>query len=191
MTQIERIAFMLENSIMYRTVQVFLRQRNDDPNEIILSCAQTNKTERALRKLGELGYEEGPGPSKEIVVKEGQVLDIVFRGNIQCTQQSQKLRVIFNTHIKSSLDFRVEEIEKFAQKSFHTYRGFAQVLSESTHRKLHQVEHQTPGAPKKPPHVEVSTERLLMTELLINIPKVSNKSVNDTPNMCYGIYNLY
>ncbi|XP_076078607.1 uncharacterized protein LOC143048685 isoform X2 [Mytilus galloprovincialis] len=169
--QVERIAFMLEISIMYRTIQIFLRQKNDDPNEVIVSCEQSNRAERAIRKFGELGYEEGPNPSKDIIVKEGQILDISFRGNIQCTKEADKLRLIFNTHFRSRLDFSVEEIEKFAQKSFHTYRGFAQVSSDVVHKKLHIMEHQTPGAPKKPPHIEVTKERLLLTELLINIPK--------------------
>ncbi|XP_052088034.1 uncharacterized protein LOC127725221 [Mytilus californianus] len=169
--QVERIAFMLEISIMYRTIQIFLRQKNDDPNEVILSCEQSNRTERAMRKFGELGYEEGPNPSKDLIVKEGQILDISFRGNIQCTKEADKLRLIFNTHFRSRLDFNVEEIEKFAQKSFHTYRGFAQVSSDVVHKKLHIMEHQTPGAPKKPPQIEVTKERLLLTELLINIPK--------------------
>ncbi|XP_063405167.1 uncharacterized protein LOC134688398 isoform X2 [Mytilus trossulus] len=169
--QVERIAFMLEISIMYRTIQIFLRQKNDDPNEVIVSCEQSNRAERAIRKFGELGYEEGPNPSKDIIVKEGQILDISFRGNIQCTKEAEKLRLIFNTHFRSRLDFSVEEIEKFAQKSFHTYRGFAQVSSDVVHRKLHIMEHQTPGAPKKPPHIEVTKERQLLTELLINIPK--------------------
>ncbi|VDI64978.1 Hypothetical predicted protein [Mytilus galloprovincialis] len=170
-TQVERIAFMLEISIMYRTIQIFLRQKNDDPNEVIVSCEQSNRAERAIRKFGELGYEEGPNPSKDIIVKEGQILDISFRGNIQCTKETDKLRLVFNTHFRSRLDFSVEEIEKFAQKSFHTYRGFAQVSSDVVHKKLHIMEHQTPGAPKKPPHIEVTKERQLLTELLINIPK--------------------
>jgi hypothetical protein len=170
---VERIAFLLENSIMYRTIQVFLRQKTYDPKEIIVSCAHSNRAERAVRKFEEIGYEEGPSPSKDILVREGQVLELSFRGNIQCQENRGNLKLLFNTHIRSRLDFSVEEIEKFAQKSFHTYRGFLQIYSEITNRNLHQSDHQTPGAPKKPPLVEIQRERQLLSELLINIPKVS------------------
>jgi hypothetical protein len=134
------------------------------PKEIIVSCAHSNRAERAVRKFEEIGYEEGPSPSKDILVREGQVLELSFRGNIQCQENSGNLKLLFNTHIRSRLAFSAEEIEKFAQKSFHTYRGFLQIYSEITNRNLHPSDHQTPGAPKKPPLVEIQRERQLLSE---------------------------
>lgn len=78
--------------------------------------------------LEENGYTEGPNPSPDIVLKEGQTLYMKFRGNIECTSKDPLLSFIFNSNIRAVRDFRVDEKESFAQKGLQCYRGFVQVI---------------------------------------------------------------
>ena len=38
------------------------------------------------------------------------------------------MRLVYNSNIKTRLDFRVAVVDKFAQKSIDVYRGFVQVF---------------------------------------------------------------
>jgi len=177
--RIEAIAGLLEVSLLHRTVNFFLRQQNSDPNDILVSCSNTGKTDRELRKLCAEGYEEGPAPSRDIILKEGQIIEIRFRGNVNCVSGSfSDLKLIYNTHIRSKLDFKVEEVDRFAQKGFDCYRGFAQVFTKGlVQRQL------TPAEKAKTPtkYWDMEEEELLLAELLINLPKVSPINY-----MCYN-----
>lgn len=76
-----------------------------------------------------LGYTEGMKLSKEVFVKEGQKLELRFRGNIQPDEDVGML-LPFNSHLKTQISLYVTEIDKYAQKSFSSYRGFAQFYIE-------------------------------------------------------------
>lgn len=60
-------------------------------------------------------------------VKEGEAIEVGFRGNLQ-PDEDVDLTLIFNSHIKTQLNLYVAEIDKYAQKSFNSYRGFAQLF---------------------------------------------------------------
>ncbi|XP_062566933.1 death domain-containing protein 1-like, partial [Saccostrea cucullata] len=166
---IEKIANHVEKAIHHRTMHVILRQRSDDPNEIVMMCCPASKTEKIIKKLGEEGFDEGPPPSKDIIVKEGQILTVGFRGNIQCDNDDD-IKMVFNTFIRGRKEFSVEEIDKFAQKSFPFYRGFAQVFTKVMVQRP-VVAADKAKAPQKPGAMEWVEEDVLLTELLINIPK--------------------
>lgn len=165
------MASHVERAIHHRTMQVVLRQRSDDPNEVVIVCCPASRTDKTIKILGEEGFDEGPPPSKDIIVKEGQILDIMFRGNIRC-DDAEKISIVFNTFIRGRTEFNVEEIDKFAQKSFSFYRGFAQVFT-TVHVQRPVVGTDKTKAPQKPGAMEVVEENVLLTELLINIPKVN------------------
>ena len=75
---------MLEATSRERVVHFILRQRSDDPRDVIILCVAPSKSERLQRKLSDdLGYDLGPPPSKDIIVHEGHKMMVKFRGNIQ------------------------------------------------------------------------------------------------------------
>ena len=77
-------AQLLEESSKERVVHFILRQRSEDPRDVILLCTTPNKSDRLQKKLSDdLGYDLGPSPSKDIMVREGDKMFIRFRGNIQ------------------------------------------------------------------------------------------------------------
>ncbi|XP_050392130.1 uncharacterized protein LOC126810860 [Patella vulgata] len=175
--QVEKMATRLEKVLLQRNIQVFLRQRGEDLNDILVSCASTNKVERVLRRLAEDGFDEGPSVSKEISVKEGQVLEIRFRGNLGPDTKELRTTFPFNSHIPCRTEFRVEELDKFAQRSFNSYRGFCQVFTEGLVPKFIQdsddrENSKSRNPPKNQPvRIEMVDGEILLCELLMTIPK--------------------
>lgn len=74
-----------------------------------------------------LGY--NTKTSQEVFLKEGQKIEVRFRGNLQPDEEVD-LIMAYNSHIRCQLDMYVAEIDKYAQKSFDSYRGFAQFYVE-------------------------------------------------------------
>ena len=121
--------------------------------------------------MAEDGYDDGPSPSKELIMHEGQLLKIKFRGNVQDVTNGD-LKLSFNTYIKARTNFKVKEIDKFAQKSIDCYRGFAQVFTPGMVKRLVPRDEEA-AKQKNPPMKEVLEEGdVLMCELLISLPKV-------------------
>ena len=124
-------------------VQIVLKQHAHYPNKVALTCATSLNgppLERALRELADEGYTQGPAPTVELRLREGQLIDVSFRGNLKqveeddddegdCTRGSGRFvpRCAFHSNIPFRLRFSVEEIDKFAQKGFDRYRGFVQL----------------------------------------------------------------
>lgn len=125
---VEKMATFLENVTTQRNVKVIARQRNDDVADVMIACTSSNRLERTLKYMGERSFTEGPSPSPDIVLQEGQQLYLKFRGNVECISENPSLSFIFNTNIRSTREFKINEKEEFAQKSLPSFRGFVQVL---------------------------------------------------------------
>ena len=168
--RLESFAEQLETILHHRTVNFFLRQPANAPYEILISCCNSSRLDREIKTCTTDGYDEGPPPSKDIIVKEGQIMEVKFRGNIHCVTNDVDLRFIYNTHIKCRLEFEVRETDIFAQKSLQYYRGFAQLSSVFCVPKhitaSEKLKQKTPAA------AEMIEETRTVSELLINLPKV-------------------
>lgn len=64
---------------------------------------------------------------------EGQKVEVRFRGNLQPDEDIELVQP-FNSHIKAQINMYVAEIDKYAQKSLSSYRGFAQFYVEGKAR---------------------------------------------------------
>ena len=60
---------------------------------------------------------------------EGQKVEVRFRGNLQPDEDIQ-LEQPFNSNMKCQINMYIAEVDKYAQKSFSSYRGFAQFYVE-------------------------------------------------------------
>ena len=178
-SQAAKIAALLQKSLKQCMVQIILRQRNDDPTKIVVQCVNLNKSERLQRKLSEDGYDDGPAPSPELNVREGQALKLCFRGNIN-DEEGKKHKMVFNSHIRTKLDFSVKEVDKFAQKCIDCYRGFGQVYSRGLVAKQVRIEVEDSRAPAKVQTVW-EEEDILLCEMLISLPKVGCVYVHVQP----------
>lgn len=142
--------------------------RGDDSSDVILHVTQASKSYRLLRQLEEEGYEEGPGASGDVRLKEGDMLAVTFRGNVECEDTDITLELPFNSNMKTSLPFSINVVDKFLQKSYSFYRGFVQVTKRvKTVRRPNkdEIEDGVTGSV-----VEVKHE--VVSEHLVKIPKV-------------------
>ena len=138
--------------------------------DVILNVVPVHKSERLLKTLAESGYDEGPGPSPNAKVREGDVLEVSFRGNIKCCDEDHPTVLLtYNSHLNTSAGFDICEVDRFLQRNYSVFRGFVQV-----YRRV-QVVHTPSKAEQEQgvtePWIEISKE--LVSEHLVSIPKVS------------------
>ena len=125
---VEKMAALLENMAMQRNVKVIVRQRNDDVADVMVACTISKRVDKTLKYMEDNAFTEGPNPSPDIVLKEGQQLYMKFRSNVECISKNPSLSFIYNTNIRATREFKINEREVFAQKSLPSYRGFIQVM---------------------------------------------------------------
>ena len=152
-----------------REVQILLKQKTDSPGEVVVQCVNLQKVDRILRKLAEDGYEDGPEPSPELIMREGQQVMFDFRGNIENMTENLP-RFVFNSHIRTKLTFDVRVIDKFAQKGIHCYRGFGQCFTKG----LIPRDYVTEGDRGTKLNTVLEEGNILLCEMLISLPKVCN-----------------
>ncbi|KAL5009617.1 hypothetical protein ScPMuIL_011922 [Solemya velum] len=172
----EKIGNLVENYLLEKPMQVVLRQKSTNALDTLVTCTIASKLNKTLSKLAAEGYNEGPEPGKPLMVREGQVMHIKFRGNVQCISEDAVLKFTYNTYIKCRTCFQVEEIEKYAQKSFDCYLGFAQIYTrglvpKNVTAETEKSKSQSSGSQQKPVKPEMEESDILLTELLITIPK--------------------
>ena len=97
---------------------MFISYRTEDPNDVIIQMVPHSKTDKTLKKLNEEGYEEGPGASADIVLHESDVIQLGFRGNIDCEGDVSNLITVYNSNVNTCLKCRVSEVDKFLQRSY-------------------------------------------------------------------------
>lgn len=62
-------------------------------------------------------------------LKEGQKIEVRFRGNLEPDEEVD-LVTSFNSQLRTQINMYITEVDKYAQKSFDSYRGFAQFYTE-------------------------------------------------------------
>lgn len=174
---IERTAAILEHMMALHPVQLLLRQHVHDPTKVILTCTNAPNMERTLRTLAEEGYKQGPAPSSEVKLREGQVVEIGFRGNIQPCESNFLRRCVLHNNIPFRVELSLTEIDRFAQKAFASYRGFVQLSTTYTapFRRMNSSSGMAGGGVKGGPAFFVSGKHLA-AELMVSLPKASKKN---------------
>ena len=170
---VERTAQILEHLAALHTVQLLLRQHVNDPSQLLLTCFNAHNAERTLKSLKEEGFKQGPSPSGEVKLREGQLLELGFRGNIQPMESSFVRRCVFHSNIPFRVQFSVTEIDRFAQKGFSSYRGFVQLSTTYSvpFRRMDSMSGVTGGGGQGCPAFFISGKHLL-AELMASLPKV-------------------
>ncbi|XP_067946573.1 death domain-containing protein 1-like [Watersipora subatra] len=168
-SQVEAMADRLYDYIHRRLAQFIVRQKADDPTDIALVCVPSQKVDKTIRKLDEEGYTDCNKISQEIFVKEGQKLEVRFRGNLQPDEEVD-LITSFNSQLKCQINLYIAEIDKYAQKTLSSYRGFAQFFTEGMVTK-DIYDESDKKKEKKPIGSEEVWDSIKLAELLISLPK--------------------
>jgi hypothetical protein len=122
---------LLEQSLNQRSVSLIVRHRFQNPNEICFICCSTQRTETVDNELDQENFTNVDEQSKEIILQEGQLLELRFRGNVLPTEDPQKTySFAFNTYFPFYFQTDVCEIDKYAQHFSSYFYGFVQILSK-------------------------------------------------------------
>ena len=145
-------------------------RRSEDLSDVTLHVIHPSRADRLTRQLEADGFDDGPDSSAPLWLREGDVLEVGFRGNVKSYDDSQQLEMVYNSPLSSSVAFDVVEVDKFLQRSYSTYKGFVQLF-----RKVKVVRQKSVKGDDGEVHqvsvVEYSRE--LLCDMLISVPKVS------------------
>ena len=86
------------------------------------------RLDRAARRLEAEGFDDGPDPSRDFLLTEGDVIEISFHNNVKCTDDGvSAIRIVFNSNFETSRYFTMSESNQYLQKQLNTYRGLIHV----------------------------------------------------------------
>ena len=135
--EVERIATQLETILSQRLVHFVVKQHEEDSSDVVVYIAPLTRMDRIMKKLDDRDYDKGPEPSETFGLKEGDLIDITFRGNIQRffkepeddeeVVQDERLLRMFNTNMENKFHLNLRENNVFVQRSYEVYRGFVQL----------------------------------------------------------------
>ena len=129
--QLQTSMTSLEQSLHQRSVSVLLRHRLSNPNEICFTCCSSQRLETIDRDLEQENFPSDEEQSKEIILQEGQLLELRFRGNVLPVEDQEKSQPFaFNTYFPFYFQSNVIEIDRYAQHFSPFFYGFVQIYSK-------------------------------------------------------------
>ena len=174
---------LLERALTQRVVTLVLRHRETNINEICLVCCSSKRFGAVDRELQREQYSSDDEQSKEIILREGQLLELRFRGNVLPKETARKPNAFaFNTYYPFYFETNVAEIDTYSQHIAPQFYGFAQIFCKQ--KVLSTMSKDTEK--KKQQHAEVSASSLVpstktkqdwheteicLAELVIRLPK--------------------
>jgi hypothetical protein len=129
--QLPTMINLLEQSLNQRSVSIMLRHRLSNPNEICFVCCSTQRTDTIDNDLEQEHFTNDNEQLKELILQEGQLLELRFRGNVlPIEDHQQSCPFAFNTYFPFYFQTNVCEIDKYAQHFSSHFYGFVQVFSK-------------------------------------------------------------
>lgn len=134
--QLQIVISLLEQTINHRTVTLILRHQLQSPYNICFASCSSQYREMIDEDLEKENYSKDDELIKEIIVDEGQLLEIRFRGNVQPINPQQRIvPFAFNTHFPFYFETSIEEIDRYAQHLSSCFYGFLQIFSKQAEKK--------------------------------------------------------
>ena len=147
----------LERALKQRAVTLVLRHRETNTNEICLVCCSSKRFGAIDRELQREEYGSDDEQCKEIILREGQLLELRFRGNVLPKDAARKPNPFaFNTYYPFYFETNVAEIDTYSQHIAPQFYGFAQIFSKQ--KVLSTI---SKDMDKKKQHAEVSSSSLI------------------------------
>jgi len=184
-----RVAGDLESSLAERAAQLIVRQHVDDSSLVHVECCRREAVDRLLQgPLADMKFTDGPEPSRVVVLREGDVLELSLRGNIEVDaeddQRSWTHRFVYHSNLSSlSTELNVREVNRFAQNAFDSYHGYVQLRLVDRHYepppRLATVLKQSSNNKKSMAAlggkaVVSAADKNLVCEVMLLLPKVSH-----------------
>jgi hypothetical protein len=129
--QLQTTISLLEEKLNQRSVSLILRHRLSNPNEVCVVCCSNQRTDTIDDELRQENYTNDDEQSKEVILQEGQLLELRFRGNVlPIDNQQQSLPFAFNTYFPFYFEANVSETDKYSQHFSPYFYGFVQIFSK-------------------------------------------------------------
>ncbi len=129
--QLQTTISLLEQTLNQRSAMLILRRRLLNPNEICLVCCSSQRTDAVDNEIQQENYTKDNEQIKEIILQEGQLLELRFRGNVlPINNNQQSIPFAFNTYFPFYFETNVKEIDKYSQHLSSYFYGFIQVFSK-------------------------------------------------------------
>lgn len=121
---------LFDQTLSQRCATFLLRRRLTNPNEICVVCCSSQRREAVDNEIRQENYSTENEQIKEIVLQEGQLLELRFRGNILPTDNEQtSIPFAFNTYFPFYFETSVLEIDKYSQHLSPYFYGFIQIFT--------------------------------------------------------------
>ena len=184
-----RVAGDLESSLAERPAQLIVRQHADDPSLVYVECCRRDAVDRLLQgPLADIKFTEGPEPSRVVVLREGDVLELSLRGNIEVDatddQRPWTHRFVYHSNLSSlSTELNAREVNRFAQNAFDSYHGYVQLRLVHRHYEpppklvtvvKHSSNNKKPTTTLGGKAVASDHDKNLVCEVMLLLPKVSH-----------------
>ncbi|XP_059140663.1 death domain-containing protein 1-like isoform X1 [Physella acuta] len=112
----------LNDSLGKRFVEAVIRQKTDNPFEVALQVTPVSRLDTVVKHLAQRGFESGPAPSHVLCLHEGDLIEVGFSGNIECSDEVPET-LIYKSNVPTVAFFTVREENRFRQKDHDVYSG--------------------------------------------------------------------
>ncbi|KAK3764448.1 hypothetical protein RRG08_020356, partial [Elysia crispata] len=130
----------LDEYLGKRFVEAVVRQRSENPFEVVLQITPVTRRDAVVTSLAQKGFASGPAPSHVLCLHEGDVVEVGFSGNIENGSSSSgggddggsgadgrrgsgPEELIFKSNVPTMTYFTVKEENKFRQKDHDVFSG--------------------------------------------------------------------
>ncbi|CAF4436355.1 unnamed protein product, partial [Adineta steineri] len=105
------------------------------PNEICVTCCSSQRIDTIDNDIKKENYTNNDEQIKEIILQEGQLLELRFRGNVLPINiiQHSTIPFAFNTNFPFFFETNISEIDKYCQHLSSCYYGYIQIYSKRKH----------------------------------------------------------
>ncbi|CAF0743578.1 unnamed protein product [Adineta steineri] len=177
--QLQTILSLFEQTLNQRSATLILRHRSLIPNEICLTCCSTQRIDTIDNDIKKENYTNNDEQIKEIILQEGQLLELRFRGNvlpINNNNQQSAIPFAFNTNFPFFFETNISEIDKYCQHLSSYYYGYIQIYSKRKHyqnilKDIDKKKQQIDTVKQESSHENESC----LAEILVSLPKVSKE----------------
>jgi vacuolar-type H+-ATPase subunit D/Vma8 len=129
--QLQATISLFEQKLNQRSATLILRHRSLNSNEICLVCCSSQHKETISNEIQEENYSSNNEQIKEIILQEGQLLELRFRGNVLPIDNAQQsIPFAFNTYFPFYFETTISEIDKYAQHLSSYFYGYIQIFSK-------------------------------------------------------------
>jgi hypothetical protein len=129
--QLSTTMSLLEQALNQRSVMFILRHRVLNPHEVCLVCCSSQRTDTVNNEIQQENYANDNEQTKEIILQEGQLLELRFRGNVLPIENNrQSVPFAYNTYFPFYFETNVIEIDKYSQHLSSYFYGFIQIFSK-------------------------------------------------------------